>query len=62
MLRVKGRGVERKGHAKGDLLAKVEVVVPQRLSDDARQAVEAFRAATEGEDPRADLMARAKES
>jgi molecular chaperone DnaJ len=62
VLRVKGRGVERKGHPKGDLLAKVEVAVPQRLSDEAREAVEAFRAATDGEDPRADLIARAKES
>ena len=62
VLRVKGRGVERKGHAKGDLLARVEVVVPQRLSDDARQAVEAFQAATESEDPRAHLLTQAKEN
>jgi molecular chaperone DnaJ len=62
VLRVKGRGVERKGHAKGDLLARVEVVVPQRLSDDARSAVEAFKAATDGQDPRADLIARAKDA
>ena len=62
ILRVKGRGVQRKGQAGGDLLAKVEVAVPQRLSDDARDAVEAFRAATSADDPRADLMARAKES
>lgn len=61
VLRVKGRGVERKGHAKGDLLAKVDVMVPQRLSDEARAAVEAFRSATSGDDPRADLIARAKE-
>ena len=32
VLRVKGRGVERKGKPPGDLLAKVEVAVPQRLS------------------------------
>src|SRR6185437_7624840 len=62
VLRVKGRGVERKGHAKGDLLARVEVIVPQRLSDSAKDAVEAFAKATAGEDPRADLFARAKES
>jgi molecular chaperone DnaJ len=62
VLRVKGRGVERKSHPKGDLLAKVEVLVPQRLSDEAREAVEAFRSATDGEDPRADLITRAKES
>jgi molecular chaperone DnaJ len=61
VLRVKGRGVERKGQPKGDLLAKVDIAVPQRLSDDAREAVEAFQRATAGEDPRADLRAKAKE-
>jgi molecular chaperone DnaJ len=61
VLRVKGRGAERKGHPRGDLLVKVEVVVPQRLSDDAKAAVEAFQAATAAEDPRADLIARATE-
>jgi molecular chaperone DnaJ len=62
VLRVKGRGVERKGHPAGDLLVRVEVVVPQRLSDDAKAAVEAFQAATASEDPRAELIARARES
>jgi molecular chaperone DnaJ len=62
VLRVKGRGVERKGHPRGDLLVKVEVAVPQRLSDDAREAVEAFQKATSGQDPRADLLAKARES
>jgi molecular chaperone DnaJ len=61
VLRVKGRGVERKGKPPGDLLAKVEVAVPQRLSDEAREAVEAFKKATSSEDPRADLLARAKD-
>ncbi|GAA4352418.1 DnaJ C-terminal domain-containing protein [Angustibacter luteus] len=58
-LRVKGRGVK---HAKGfgDLRVTVQVAVPQRLTDDAREAVEAYAKATGGEDPRADLMARAR--
>ena len=56
-LRVKGRGVK---HAKGsgDLRVTVQVAVPQRLTDDARAAVEAYAKATAGEDPRADLMAQ----
>lgn len=62
VLRVKGRGVQPKGKPKGDLLVKVELVVPQRLSDDARDAVEAFQKATAGQNPRADLLAKAKES
>ncbi len=56
-LRVRGRGVSRAGTT-GDLLVTTQVVVPQRLDDDARAAVEAFRAATAGADPRADLVAR----
>jgi molecular chaperone DnaJ len=57
-LRVKGRGVQ--GRQTGDLLVTVQVAVPQRLDGDARAAVEAFAAATAGEDPRADLMARVR--
>ena len=56
-LRVKGRGVKNaKGY--GDLRVTVQVAVPQRLNDDAREAVEAYAKATAGEDPRADLMAK----
>ena len=57
-LRVKGRGV--RGRQPGDLLVTVQVIVPQRLDGDARAAVEAFAAATSGEDPRADLLARVR--
>jgi molecular chaperone DnaJ len=34
--------------------------VPQRVDGDARKAVDAFAAATVGENPRADLLARAE--
>lgn len=60
VLRVKGRGVKRKDHH-GDLLAKVSVAVPQKLSDTAREAVEALRKEESGHDPRADLFARARQ-
>ena len=43
--RVKGRGAQTDG-TKGDLLATVEVVVPETLSDAQRAAVEALAAAT----------------
>jgi molecular chaperone DnaJ len=56
-LRVKGRGVAT-GKTTGDLRVTVQVAVPQKLTEDARQAVEAYATATKGEDPRADLMAR----
>ena len=58
-LRVKGRGIKT-ASATGDLRVNVQVVVPQRLDDDARAAVEAYAKATAGEDPRGDLMARAR--
>ena len=59
VLRVKGRGVKGR-HGTGDLLAKVSVVVPQRLTDAARAAVEALRPRSSDVDPRADLFEQAK--
>ncbi|HSR23058.1 MAG TPA: molecular chaperone DnaJ [Candidatus Eisenbacteria bacterium] len=58
--RVKGRGVTRRDGTKGDLLVTVDVVVPGKLKGKARDAVEAFRDATAGEDPRSGLMDLAK--
>ena len=58
VLRVKGRGIETK-HGTGDLLAKVQIVVPQRLSDAAKEALEALRSDESGYDPRAEVFARA---
>jgi len=61
VLRVKGRGIVAKDHT-GDLLAKVSVAVPQRLSEKAREALEVLRAEQEGTDPRADVFARARQA
>ena len=58
VLRDKGRGVEGR-HGTGDLLARVTVVVPQRLTDTAREAVEALRAEEADVDPRAALFDQA---
>lgn len=58
--RVKGRGLEGKGKKPGDLLVTVEVAVPQRVSGEARKALDAFAEATASDDPRADLMALAE--
>lgn len=57
-LRVRGKGVETP-HGTGDLLVTVQVAVPQRLSDEARAAVDAFAAATAEADVRAELRSRA---
>ena len=59
VLRLKGRGVTRGDHT-GDLLARVQVVVPQRLTDEARTAIETMAAAEDGHDPRAELFQRAR--
>ena len=58
VLRVKGHGVTGR-HGTGDLLARVSVLVPQRLTDAARDAVEALRAEEAEVDPRAGLFEQA---
>jgi molecular chaperone DnaJ len=58
VLRVKGRGVAGRGGT-GDLLAKVTVIVPQRLTDAAREAVEVLREQEADVDPRAGLFEQA---
>ncbi len=60
-LRVRGKGVQTK-KGTGDLLVTVEIVAPKNLSKEAKEAVEAYKAATEDEDPRAGLLDRAKTS
>lgn len=59
VLRVKGRGVETK-KGTGDLLAVVQIAVPSHLSKEAKEAVEALAAALPDEDPREDLLAKAR--
>ncbi|MBZ4488436.1 DnaJ domain-containing protein [Microbacterium sp. cx-55] len=59
VLRVKGRGIQTpKGT--GDLLAEVQVVVPTHLDDAARAALERFQELEPKENPRADMMSRAR--
>jgi len=60
VLRVKGRGVTTPKGV-GDLLATVEVAVPTHLTADAKQHLEAFLAAMPDENPRDDLIARARQ-
>ena len=55
-LRVRGKGVRRKAGTTGDLLVTVNVQVPKDLDGNARDALETFRDATAGPDPRAELL------
>lgn len=59
-LRVRGKGIRRKDGTNGDLLATVEVSVPQKLSSEAREALQAYADATSDHDPRKDLYTTAQ--
>ncbi len=59
ILRVKGRGVT-STRGTGDLLAEVQVAVPSRLTEDALKHLEAFAKAMPNENPRAELLDKAK--
>jgi molecular chaperone DnaJ len=57
-LRVKGKGVQHETH-QGDLLASVDILVPNRISKKAEEALRAFDSEIPVEDPRATLISRA---
>ncbi|MGH1526340.1 DnaJ C-terminal domain-containing protein [Leifsonia sp. L25] len=59
VLRVKGRGVET-GKGTGDLLAVVQVAVLSHLSGEAKQKLEEFAATLPQENPRDDILAKAR--
>jgi molecular chaperone DnaJ len=59
VLRVKGRGVTT-SKATGDLLATVQVAVPGHLTADAKKHLEAFAKAMPTENPRTELLAKAR--
>ena len=59
ILRVKGRGVTT-AKGTGDLLAEVQVAVPGRVPDDAAAHLRAFEAAMPQENPRAELLDKAR--
>ena len=60
--RVRGKGARRPDGTIGDLLVTVAIQVPQNLNSAARDALESFREATAGEDPREDLLRRARQT
>jgi molecular chaperone DnaJ len=60
--RAPGKGVRRKDGTTGALLVTVAVQVPQKLNGAAKEALEGFRDATAGEDPRDDLLKRARQT
>ena len=59
-LRVRGKGITRRDGRTGDLLVTLQVTMPTKLDRKATDALEAYAKATAGEDPRAELFARAQ--
>jgi len=55
--RVRGKGVGKRDGNKGDLLVTVEVMVPEALTDQARQALSSYAEAVGAANPRAKLFA-----
>ena len=58
--RVRGKGVRRSDGTNGDLLITVNVQVPGDVHGKARDALEEFREATAGPDPRDELLRKAR--
>jgi molecular chaperone DnaJ len=58
--RVRGKGVRRSDGTYGDLLVTVHVQVPGDVHGKARDALEEFREATAGPDPRDELLRKAR--
>ncbi|MQS09876.1 DnaJ C-terminal domain-containing protein, partial [Streptomyces alkaliphilus] len=59
-MRARGKGATRKDGTRGDLLVTIEVTVPRDMGERARKALEEYREAAAGEDPRAGLFEAAK--
>lgn len=57
-LRVKGRGIK-KGSTTGDLLATIDVQVPQKIEGEAQDALKKFAEATSSHDVRLEFRAKA---
>ena len=55
VLRVRGKGITRRDGSKGDLLVTIDVAVPHKVTGKAKEALEAYQAATAADNPRAHL-------
>jgi len=57
--RLRGEGPPRKGGGNGDIRYRLEVQMPEELSDEQREAVDKLAETLNGGDPRAELLRRA---
>ncbi|MBM4435579.1 MAG: hypothetical protein FJ028_10895, partial [Chloroflexi bacterium] len=56
VIRLAGQGMPRGGGGSGDMFASVKVVLPQKLSDDERRAIEAIAKRRSSEDVRSHML------
>jgi molecular chaperone DnaJ len=57
--RLRGEGPPRKGGGNGDIRYRLEIQLPQELSDEQREAVDRLAETLNGGDPRAELLRKA---
>jgi molecular chaperone DnaJ len=57
--RLRGEGPPKKGGGRGDIRYRLEIVMPEELSDEQRKAVDELAEALNGGDPRAELLRKA---
>ncbi|HEU4706650.1 MAG TPA: molecular chaperone DnaJ [Solirubrobacterales bacterium] len=57
--RLRGEGPPRKGGGKGDIRYRLEIQLPEELSDEQREAVDKLAETLNGGDPRAELLRKA---
>src|SRR5690606_38295017 len=57
VLRVRGKGIAKRDGSQGDLLVTLQVVVPAKVEDDARAALEKYADAVAQHDPRPEITA-----
>ncbi|MFF4594994.1 molecular chaperone DnaJ [Amycolatopsis sp. CA-161197] len=55
VLRVRGKGIQKRDGSQGDLLVTLQAAVPAKLDDKAREALEAYAEAMKGHDPRPEV-------
>lgn len=60
VLRVRGHGITSGRRPTGDLLVTIQIAVPQKLDDRAREALEAFASATKDDSLREEILATAR--
>ena len=57
VLRVKGQGMPKSNSARGDLLVKIDIAVPQNMNSKAKEALQTYANEVMHDNPRAEIIA-----